>query len=145
MNKKGEGFEESKDTFELMLSMGFILAMLFLAREYYPVDLYKTQATSDPELTHQLWIERLLNNCFSYQDSQTGRIYPATLDANKIDEKNLKQCFNEQVPFAGLQVISEQESRYSLLKTSTQSRSVSVLLYKDRHLQPAQLTLYLFP
>ncbi|MEK6963348.1 MAG: hypothetical protein AABX70_02890 [Nanoarchaeota archaeon] len=143
MNKKGEGFEESKDTFELMISVVFILAMLFLAREYYPVDLYQTQATSDPELTYQLWIERLLNNCFTYQDPQTGRIYPSVLDAIKLDEKNINQCFNDQVPFAGLRITPMNAPEYTLLKTSSQQRTVPVLLYKNQYLQPAQLTLYL--
>src|SRR3989344_681245 len=139
MNKKGEGFEESKDTFELMISVVFILAMLFLAREYYPVNLYQTQATADPELTHQLWIERLINTCFSYQDPQTGRVYPAILDVTKLDEKNLNLCFDNQIPFSGIQVTPTDSIPYILLKTSSSFRTASLLVYKDQYIQPAQL------
>jgi len=52
-----------------------------------------------------LTYEAITNNCFAYQNINTGRVYQNILDVNKINDETLKACFNSNELIKQIEVI----------------------------------------
>ncbi len=81
---------------------GITAAVFFLV-----LSMILTSWTSDvskmsPEIEKYLLIQRFLssNTCFTYQDEDTGRIYPYIIDWEKFSNETLNTCYSSPDKYA---------------------------------------------
>ncbi len=144
LGKKGtEEIQLSKTITELIVSVLIVGVMAMLLRVYFTPVLHETQTRTDPRLTSQIVIERLTNNCFVHQDSEIKRVYPGIIDLALFDKEHLKKCFGDKLPLTGLKLMNLlTKEEQSLLLISPAEQTIYVLIYNDKKISPAKLTIY---
>ena len=141
--KKAEARSLSQESTQLLLTLLIIGIMAFLLRYYFTPKLHTTETLIDPKLEHQLWMERITNNCFVYQDLETGRTYPG-VDVTLFTQDQLERCFSSSTPFAGIKITNfANRKEHELLQTTGSYETSYTLIYQNHQTYPAQLTLYL--
>ena len=97
MNKKGQ-FDVARKTISWMI-MGSILTMAVLALAII-LSVYQSAIFSVPgELRANIISERFINTpeCFTHQDSETGRIYPGVIEIEKFTQERMDNCYRTEV------------------------------------------------
>jgi len=87
----------------------FIIFVYTYNTPYMPKDL-------DP----LIMIERFVNTCFTYQDSDTLRYYPGMIDVQKFDSKQMKTCYylEEDTIVKAYKLRLEYESKQKIVQTT---------------------------
>src|SRR3989338_1260190 len=94
-NKKGESvFDTARKTISWPL-FGVIITMAVLAFVLI-ISSYTQKVVEIPlELQAEIIASRFIGapECFAYQDSQTNRVYPGVIDAQKLTQERLDSCY----------------------------------------------------
>ncbi len=96
MNRKAQ-FEPARKTIYWMM-VGVVITIVVIAFAMIMAS-YKNKLTYVPEkLRAELISLRFVDapECFAYQDSITGRVYPGTIDLSKFDNKTLFDCYHTE-------------------------------------------------
>tara|TARA_Y100000310_G_C20615762_1_gene780524 strand:+ start:818 stop:1297 length:480 start_codon:yes stop_codon:yes gene_type:complete len=107
MNKKGEGYNVATKTISWMI-MGGILTMAVLALAII-LSVYQSAAFSVPgELRANAISQRFVNTpeCFTYQDSETGRVYPGVIEIEKFTQARMDNCYRTEESMDGYDEIN---------------------------------------
>ena len=93
MNKKGSADVAWKTIYWMLAGIVISSVVLFFA---FFVAGYKNDIVAVPfELQAEMTALRFANipECFAYQDLETERVYPGSIDLSKFNEEKLKKCY----------------------------------------------------
>jgi len=98
MNKKGEtegGAYDLTRKSVFWTIAGVVLVISVLIYAYFLGDLDSRLTYVSPQVYAEAISQRFVNipECFAYQDSETGRVYPGVVDISKFNNEHLQTCY----------------------------------------------------
>lgn len=140
MNKKAQ-FDVARKAIYWMIA-GVVITMTVIGFALIMSSYQNKLIDIPPELKAELFVLRFLNTpeCFTYQDSITGRIFPGTIDLSKYTQERLNLCYQTEKEKGfkdynfGIQLEGYEEikdSNEKMLMTNNFFNKVDFTLYKN--------------
>jgi hypothetical protein len=147
-SKKGSGYEVGKKPAYYIVILLF-LTISFMLFGFLIMSQVSSLSTIPYNVETTALVNRFLNSedCFAYQDSETGRVYPGIIDIEKFNEERIGKCYytkNYNLKSFKMTLKTEGIEEKTILTTNWGSSMLSqvsqyVLVYDDGKISKANL------